>query len=147
MKKQCVNALPNVTSLLGAQCPLANHLTACSASHGHRPPSSLQPWLTWLIFIHSRDMMVTRQMPLFEADRKHCLCWKISFCHEVTEIFWNVTCSEKLLSRGLPSPPAFASVSYLHTAHALHLGFQYVCCLNLQNISQTFLYENCFVVH
>lgn len=60
--------------------------------------------------------------------------------HEVTEISQTVTCSKKLFSRGLPSPPALASASYLHTTYALHPGFKCVCYLNLCNISQTFLY-------
>lgn len=147
MKKQCVNALPNVTSLLGAQCPLTNHPTACSASHCHGPSSSLQPWLPDL---HSFQEDNDKSNATIWGRKETLLVLKdfhggAFTCHEVTEFFQIVTCSEKLVSRGLPSPPAFAPASYLN----MHCTgpFKCVCSLKLHNSSQTCLYENSFVVH
>lgn len=110
-------------------------------------PACNPPWLDWSSFIRGRRRWwQVKCHYLRQAGNTACaerFPWGSR--HEVTGIFWIVTCSEKLLSRALPSPPAFAPASYLHTTYALI--FKCVCYLNLCNTSQTFLYENCFVIH
>ena len=118
----------------------------------HLPACNLD-WLDWSLFIWGRWWWQCRCHYL----RLATLLILKDFhggphpIHEVAEIFRTVICSEKLVPRELPSPPAddFALASYSHMTYTLWLCFKCVCFLNLCSISQTqtFLHENCFAVH
>lgn len=151
MKKHCVNALPNVTSLLGAQSPdWPPNTLLCQPP----PRPTFQPAaLTDLTDLYSmRKVMMTSQMPLFEAGRKHCLYWKISMGISSLLMKWQRS-SELWPALRSWSPEGCPLLQLLllpplciRRMHCTQIS-KCVCYLNLCNISQTFLYENCFVVH
>lgn len=154
MRKHCSNALPSVTSLLGAQCPLIDHLTPCSANHWHDPSSSLQSWLTWLIFTPLRKMMAM-QMSLFEADNtshtERFPCGSLSHLWSGRDLLNGDLLWKAGLQRAAVSSSWQFCSCLLLTHDNIHCTcvFKCVCFLNLCNLSQTqtFLYENCFAVH
>lgn len=126
-------------------------LTVCSASHHHSPPSSLQPWLTDLLsFKEDYDDKSNATIWGKQETLLVLKDWKISMGISSLVMKWQRS-SELWPAPGSWSPEGCPLLLLLPLICIQHMHctqvFKYVCYLNLCNISQIFLYENCFVVH